>query len=328
MKTDSGYWISDEEALKELVCSYYKSLYSKEGTISMPSVLVTEGSYHKKSCEREFVTSLLWKEIGTGACSPVCSLRRWLLALSPYTHLCLTLVVTELLGTHPQMVNFQLSLPIICYKRDWIRANISNTAKEWNTRFALSVWTIWKQRNEVIFNNKSRSPVSIKMMTENYLAGVREVGLIRLSEIGCGGTLRDYNGRWLTGFAKSMGYGSPVLAEAWAIKIGLELARKSSIQNLILESDSLVVINMVKNGVEKDHPLFTIITSIRELAAKDWNVTFSHTLREGNRVANLLANLAHRSPNGLQVWEIPPSICISTLQDDVRGTWLPRGFSG
>ncbi|KAF7823087.1 putative ribonuclease H-like domain-containing protein [Senna tora] len=150
---------------------------------------------------------------------------------------------------------------------------------------------------------------------------------LHTSEIGCGGVLRDSNGRWISGFSKNMGYGSSVLAEAWAVKIGLELAKNSSVQNLSLEADSLIVINMIKNGVEIDHPLFPIIAGIRELAAKNWNVTFSHTLREGNRVANLLANLAHKS-SGLQVWSNPPSVCINAVQDDVKGTWLPRGFAG
>ncbi|KAF7825081.1 putative LRR receptor-like serine/threonine-protein kinase [Senna tora] len=64
--------------------------------------------------------------------------------------------------------------------QDWIRSNISENVKEWNSRFALSVWSIWKQRNEFIFN-KTRSPVNIKMMTDRYMAGAREASLISSS---------------------------------------------------------------------------------------------------------------------------------------------------
>ncbi|KAF7830103.1 reverse transcriptase [Senna tora] len=187
---------------------------------------------------------------------------------------------------------------------DWVLSNIS-AKTEWNSRFALSVWIIWKQRNKFIFKSKNRSLLSIKMMVDRYMEGVRETGLIDSS---CN-RLEQNECRWL------------LLAEYWCnwklgrlIKIGMEHARSCNVQNMILEADSLVVINMIKNGVEKDHPLFLIIADIRELAVKaDWNITFSHILREGNRVANVLANIAHRCPNG--------------IQDDVRGTWLPRGFS-
>ncbi|KAF7833310.1 uncharacterized protein G2W53_015643 [Senna tora] len=207
--------------------------------------------------------------------------------------------------------------------QDWIHSNISNKS-EWNTRFALSVWSIWKQRNEIIFKNKARSLVSIKMMTDRYMEGITKAGLINSSNDLNPQPEKEFI-RWNPpdeNWSKMNVDGSccPVLAEAWAVKIDLELARNSGVQNLVLEADSLIVINMIKNGVEIDHPLFPIIAGIRDMADKaDWNVTFSHTLREGNRVANVLASLAHSCPIYMQVWSNPPCMCVNALQDDVRG---------
>ncbi|KAF7822249.1 pentatricopeptide repeat-containing protein [Senna tora] len=57
-------------------------------------------------------------------------------------------------------------------------------------------------------------------------------------------------------------------------------------QNIIIESDSLLGISLIKDGVDSSHPLNPIVSVIRSLAAKVGNVSFNHSFREGNRVAN------------------------------------------
>ncbi|KAF7830397.1 reverse transcriptase [Senna tora] len=66
----------------------------------------------------------------------------------------------------------------------------------------------------------------------------------------------------------------------------------------------------------------------KKMGKRCWEVTCRHTLREGNRLTNVLTNLAHRMPYGLCNWSEPPQECNSILYDDLRGLWLPRGFSG
>ena len=45
-----------------------------------------------------------------------------------------------------------------------------------------------------------------------------------------GGILRDCNGMWIRGYARSIGYASSIIAEFWALRDGLKLALSEGIQ--------------------------------------------------------------------------------------------------
>ncbi|KAF7826588.1 ribonuclease H [Senna tora] len=144
---------------------------------------------------------------------------------------------------------------------------------------------------------------------------------------GCGGVIRDYRGRWILGFARRMGRGSSINAEVWGILTGLQVAWDLGVSGVILESDSLTAINFIKNGVPPSHPLSLIFAQIQNFVARDWDVSFCHTLREGNRVANCLANFSHNIPFGIRKFDRCPDFCNMVIQDDIRGVCLPRGFA-
>ncbi|KAF7822229.1 ribonuclease H [Senna tora] len=93
-----------------------------------------------------------------------------------------------------------------------------------------------------------------------------------------------------------------------------------------VEADSLSTINMIKYVVDDSHPLRQIISEIRSFATRDWDLVFKHAFREGNRVANALANWAQTLDYGIKFYVVPPSCCSSIIQDDLRGLCLPRGF--
>lgn len=48
-------------------------------------------------------------------------------------------------------------------------------------------------------------------------------GVVKASNkvIGCGGSLRNSDGLWLSGFSKQIGYYEPLVAELWEVLIGL-----------------------------------------------------------------------------------------------------------
>lgn len=58
----------------------------------------------------------------------------------------------------------------------------------------------------------------------------------------------DSNGNWLGGFCKFLGSGSSLLAELWDTFLGIEMAKGASCQNLIIESDCLIAVNLIKQG--------------------------------------------------------------------------------
>ena len=77
-------------------------------------------------------------------------------------------------------------------------------------------------------------------------------------------------------------------------------------------------------GHDNLHPWNQMIEQISHPTARDWNVRIVHTLREGNRVVDHLANLARKVEIGLHILVSPPRTCGLLLNKDINGVSLPR----
>lgn len=139
-------------------------------------------------------------------------------------------------------------------------------------------------------------------------------------QAGCGGIFRDASGAWNGEFARNLGARSALSAELWGMLIGVSLAWKK----LILESESMVAVTLVQEGVSESHHCGALVRAVREYLARPWEVKVVHTLREGNKVADHLANVAHTLPLGLHVLSSPPDGCGHLLWQDFLGTRFPR----
>lgn len=69
---------------------------------------------------------------------------------------------------------------------------------------------------------------------------------------GCGGLLRNECGRWLGGFAKKLGICFAMNVEFWRILWGMKMASELGIINLVVEGDSLAVINRLQGSCIND----------------------------------------------------------------------------
>ncbi|KAL2920760.1 hypothetical protein RDABS01_012251, partial [Bienertia sinuspersici] len=79
------------------------------------------------------------------------------------------------------------------------------------------------------------------------------------------------------------------VAEALAARVGLEVARRFSLNKVWLESDSLNVVKKVNTKAMGFSPLFLVINDIVELSNSFHTFSFSHVRRAGNTVAHLAA---------------------------------------
>ncbi|KAF7813189.1 putative reverse transcriptase [Senna tora] len=89
-----------------------------------------------------------------------------------------------------------------------------------------------------------------------------------------------------------MGKGSSLLVEVWAVYLGLSLAWEKKLTNIDLEVDSAMIVRLIKSDVDMSHPLFSLISDIRSMISNNWDVMVRHVYREGNRMADRLANFA------------------------------------
>lgn len=125
---------------------------------------------------------------------------------------------------------------------DWLLVNLKrqswmgSSGEEATIKFAVICWLLWKQRNEFVFQQKSGQPSDIVkaakcMTTHIWEANCRhtphvpvgidaikwqppKLGWIKINADGAaardedwsavGGTLRDFNGRWIVGYQMAL----------------------------------------------------------------------------------------------------------------------------
>ena len=122
----------------------------------------------------------------------------------------------------------------------------------WNQTFMFAIWTIWKGRNQLVFENKklkSSLALDINHRALEYFHSVGKLlgikckivkqvrwekpcsGWLKLNTDGAsmgnpglaggGGLLRDEDGSWIGGFARKIGISSSFTTELWAIILTL-----------------------------------------------------------------------------------------------------------
>lgn len=116
------------------------------------------------------------------------------------------------------------------------------------------------------------------------------------AELGGGGILRDHFGHMVMAFAEFYGQESNNVAEAKAIHTRIQWCNWNNYIHSIIESDSLIIINMIKKEVNLSWKLKDIIEQIWDSNISG-NFKFQHCLREGNMVADFLANWGERMEN-------------------------------
>ncbi|XP_024160406.1 uncharacterized protein LOC112167596 [Rosa chinensis] len=187
-----------------------------------------------------------------------------------------------------------------------------------------SLWGIWKERNDRIWNQKQRvaGDVSVGLVSRlqefrfhNLLpSGPRRqlrvvwrappVGLVKINvdgsfhhvtrKGGLGFVVRDANGIMLGGGASQLiGLISLEHAEILACKATLEFALQHGFGPAILETDAMKVQRQLSSEVSANTSLLgRLYDDVMALGAAQGVLHVSHVGRQGNMVAHVLANHA------------------------------------
>ncbi|CAN0916476.1 Putative ribonuclease H protein At1g65750 [Linum grandiflorum] len=121
-----------------------------------------------------------------------------------------------------------------------------------------------------------------------------------------GGLIRDNQGRCLAAFAANLGQCTITRAEIRAAIYGLHLAWSMGYRTIELQLDSTTAIYAITGQEISDFRHRSCINEARELILRDWVLRVTHTFREGNRVADLLAHHGHSLSFGLHVIDRSP----------------------
>lgn len=110
-------------------------------------------------------------------------------------------------------------------------------------------------------------------------------------ESGIGVCIRDYEGKIIELLAKKIPPGTNNTAEALALLFGLRLALDMNLKDIHIEGDSNLVINSCLKRNVDNWKFGYILVQVWNILDKFNSVVLSHTLREGNRVADSLSNV-------------------------------------
>lgn len=88
------------------------------------------------------------------------------------------------------------------------------------------------------------------------------------------------------GLLLNLGSLDSLSSELWSIFISLDLAWKTDIRRLFIESDSSEALNLVRNGCAADHPRTDLVNGIREFLSRKWEVSLRSIFREANGAAH------------------------------------------
>lgn len=124
------------------------------------------------------------------------------------------------------------------------------------------------------------------------------------SMMGTGGLVRSTMGDWLGGFSSSEGKGDILLAELLAVKHGIMLAWHKGFKNVILESDSMDLVNLMNDRrFGQFHVYATLVGEIKRLLQCDWIMKIMHVYRDANICADTLAKHGNLHCDGMKTWE-------------------------
>lgn len=180
------------------------------------------------------------------------------------------------------------------------------------------------------------SPVSKKWVDVRWLPpplgwiGLNTDGASKMEEgmAGCGGLMRNADGSWLCGFAKSLGRCTAFVAELWGVYLGLQIAVDRGFPKIVLQVDSQAVATMISGlhhaaGIGRN-----LLIRIRELLSKLSEFLVLHVYREGNMCADVLANEGCGNLSSqLVIFEHAPASVGYALRQDLLGISTPRLIS-
>ncbi|ONI22498.1 hypothetical protein PRUPE_2G133200 [Prunus persica] len=210
---------------------------------------------------------------------------------------------------------------------------------------AYGLWRVWKCRNAMVFQGtvitQREQQIywlcmwgSFGMLTprvqhkwEKPRPGVVKVNCdgtwnAQTMKGGYGWVIRDFVGWMLqAGGKRDRRYGSALIAEVDAIRAAVVACQQGGFSHIIVESDSLSAIQMVKGDRVVDAEVEGLLFDIHAVTRELQEVTFTYAPRSCNMAAHEVAAFACRN-GGLFWWDfIPPKWLFNTLACEANVTY-------
>ncbi|XVF10255.1 hypothetical protein REPUB_Repub07fG0166800 [Reevesia pubescens] len=91
-----------------------------------------------------------------------------------------------------------------------------------------------------------------------------------------------------------------------------------------MELDALVTIQFRLERVAEPHSCSVLVHDCLHLMEGSWILEVRHILREGNKCADMLANIAQDSQIDVSMLQEPPTVILPLQADDLEGSTTLR----
>ena len=143
-------------------------------------------------------------------------------------------------------------------------------------------------------------------------------------KVGGGAVIRCSNGDWIAGCLRKLGNTSCILAELWALRDGLLLAKQLSLDNNCVDMDAEYLVYLLSNTFVVNHSLEPLLSDCRNLMKTFLNCTVAHVFREANKCADRLARLEADLHSDHLILYNPPPVVEDLLASDKVGHFCNR----
>ncbi|MBA0629834.1 hypothetical protein Godav_024331, partial [Gossypium davidsonii] len=144
-------------------------------------------------------------------------------------------------------------------------------------------WMLWKNRNKYVFQHGIGRVEDTIRAVECFAFNVCETNL--------------------EGFQRFIRRGSVVNSELWAILHGLEITLNRGYNKVIIETDCMMAVEMIKECLGSTHSM-TIVKKIKMMPRQFASVKFQFVNREGNMVVDWLARTCPLSEMNLVTTDV------------------------
>ena len=141
---------------------------------------------------------------------------------------------------------------------------------------------------------------------------------------GCGGIIRDEQGRWITGFSRRIGVANSFIAELWGLRDGLHLCCCRNFDSLEVEIDAKAVLDALLNPEYVNMIVSPLLDDCRTLAARFRRICFKHCYREANWCADKLAGIGANQSVDFIIFQSPPVDILTSLEEEASGMYRSR----
>lgn len=142
--------------------------------------------------------------------------------------------------------------------------------------------------------------------------------------------IRDAKGELVTARARSRHLCSPLMSESEVALLALRTAQALRITKLVVEEDSVEVINALKGALEEcPREIKLCIEDCKRLFLSFSMLTFKHVSRLGNKAAYAIARNGFDGPNALIWTPLNPPIWLSKVMKEdaiLLSTWIVMKF--